>query len=854
MQSSKGLSAQEAQERLARYGPNQVAARETVRFWSIFLEEIVEPMMLLLLAVTVLYFLVGDRNEAFVVLAIVIALTMIEVWTEFRAKRTISALGVLSEPSTRVIRDGGLTEVPVEQVVPGDLLFLTSGCRVAADGALIRADELAVDESSLTGESTPAEKQIPGAEPEPGTGDRSTQVFRGSLVTRGEGVAEVTATGRETELGRVVALAERTKPPKTPLQVFMKEISKKLAVAAIVLSILVPVVFMVVSRLPWQQGVLTGLSMAFAVIPEELPILVTIALGLGSFRLVRKNALVRELRAAETLGHLSAVVTDKTGTLTENRLKVAKWLPGETLEPVEVPAIPHDAPAGVIAAFLSLGAQEADVPLVDPIERAMSEAFSGFRTEIAPFEKPQRIPFLRERGWSGASWSVKGPAGPRRVFIKGSPEAILDRAATVLSSDGASNPLDESRRNAALAVVDDLAAGGYRVLAVAQSSLSGDGLPESWTFVGLLALEDPVRPEAREAIETVRRAGVDVYIATGDHPAIARAVAERIGLPSERILTGPELDKMPGQELEQALKSTFLFARILPEHKLRMVQALQRSGHTVGMIGDGINDAPALKAASVGIAMGRGGTDAAREASSLVLTDDRFATLASGIRDGRGLFANIQKAVRYYLAIKLALVAIMLIPSILGFTPPFSPLMIILLELFMDLAASSAFVVEPAESALMSLPPRSPSVPLLDRDLYRGIAGGSLLLSVVVLASAFLARSLALPQDAAASFRTAAFAAWMVGHIVLAYRFRTWMDPLRSVGFFSNGVLNLWAVCAIATTMSIVYIPPLRSTLGTVPLSWLNWGIIAGLAFLVIGVGALLVRVRAPKSDASVSV
>lgn len=804
-------------------------------------------MMLLLLAVAVLYFFLGERGEAFVVLAIVVALTMSEVWTEFKAKRTIVSLLTLSEPSTRVIRDGELVELPVDQVVPGDLLFLSAGCRVSADAVLVESAELTLDESSLTGESLPVEKHVPDGDGK--VTDLSSRVFRGTLVTSGEGMAEVTATGRDTELGRVVALAGKTKPPRTPLQLFMKEISRKLAIAAAVLSVAIPTVFVLISRLPWQQGVLTGLSMAFAVIPEELPILVTMSLGLGSYRLARENALVRELKAAETLGHLSAVVTDKTGTLTENHLRVAKWVPGDTLGIVNAAEIRGSAPAGVLAAFLSLGAPGIDVSLIDPIERAIHEAFSNLRPFTTSFGEAQRIPFQRERSWSGASWTLRDSAGPKRVvFVKGSPEAILDRADTVLNASGGSETMDASRRSAALEIVESLATSGYRVVAVARSLGIGESDPESWTFAGLLALEDPVRPEARQAIETVRKAGIEVYVATGDHPAIARAVADRIGLDSTSVSSGPELDTMSDKELEQALKSTSLFARILPEHKLRMVQALQRMGHTVGMVGDGINDAPALKAAEVGIAMGQGGTDAAREASSMVLTDNKFATLASGVRDGRGLFANIQKAVRYYLAIKLAVVTIMFIPAVLGILPPFTPAMIILLEMFMDLAASSAFVVEPAESTLMDRPPRSPSKPFLDRDMNTGIVVGSLLLAAAILPCAFWARSVAAPADAAVSFRSVAFAAWMVGHVVLAYGLRTWSDPLRKVGFFSNRVLNIWALCAIITTACTVYIPTLRSALGTIALSLTDWGVIAAVTAVVVGGGALLLRKRLASS------
>lgn len=813
----RGLSGAEAARRLDEVGPNRIVSRRPVRFLSILREELGEPMILLLLAVAVGYFLFGERLEAFLVLGIILGILLIEVWTEFRAKRAIGALGRLSEPAALVVRDGNVQEIPVEGLVPGDLLLLREGSHVPADALLLRADDLAVDESPLTGESLPVEKEVA---PQAPAAEQAGRVFRGTTVTRGEAFAEVTATGSHTQLGQIAVLAESARAPRTPLQTAMRELSRVLVWVALGFAVLIPLLSLLWGGVSWQEALLSGLSLAFATIPEELPILVTVVLGLGALRLARQRALVRGLRPAETLGHLTTIVTDKTGTLTENRLRLSRCLPLGAAEGVDL----KDPTSELLtAAYRSLGITPGgDALLTDPLERALADGLSrlaGTATEDKDMA-PKRIPFTRERGWSGARWPS---AAGYRFHLKGAPEVVLRHA------DG----LTRGEKDAVIAAVERLAGAGYRMLAVASAETADENLPERWRYLGLLALEDPLRPEARAAVETVRKAGVRVYMATGDHPEIARAIARKVGLPAERAVTGPELERMSRQGLEEALRTTFLFARITPAHKLRLVQALQAEGHIVAMTGDGINDAPALKAADVGIAMGLGGTDAAREAASLVLTDDRFATLASALREGRGLFANLQKAVRYYLAVKVGLILVMLLPALFGFSPPLAPIMIILLELFMDLAASTAFVVEAPETALMAQAPRPPEAPFLDAEMRRGIVAGGLLLAVAVLFSAWLGSRL----GGEGLYRTGAFAAWMLGHVVLAFRFRSWRAPLRPAGLFSNRVLNLWALGALLATLLVSYLPWFQAVFGTSPLPASLWLFTLLSVLLVVGVG-----------------
>ena len=818
----RGLTQDEAERRLAAHGPNRARPERPVRFVSILAEEVTEPMILLLLAVAAGYFAFGELLEAIVVVVIILGILLVEVWTEFRAKRAIRALGALTEPDALVLRDGAPTTVPVDRVVPGDVLVLREGTRVPADGTLLHADDLAVDESALTGESLPSAKHV--AEPVPGAppADQPGRVYGGTTVVRGEALAVTTGTGAETEVGQIVGLAASARPPATPLQKTLKRLAKGLVVVALGFSVLIPTVLWLQGRVTWQEAVLNGLSLAFATIPEELPILVTVVLGVGALRLAREHALVRGLRPAETLGHVTTVVTDKTGTLTENRMRVAQTLASESASDADLRR----------AAFRSLGlAPAVDVVLTDPLERALAD---GLQTDAnAPLTgtPPRRIPFTRERGWSGAVWDGA-------LSVKGIPEQILARA-----------DLSEDARQRAQAEVERLASEGLRVLAVAEGTTVEVTEDAPWRYLGLVAFEDPLRTEAQGAVAAVQGAGIRVCMATGDHPEIARAIARAVGIPADRVLTGREIEAMSEPALTDALATTSLFARITPAHKLRIVQAFQAQDRVVAMTGDGVNDAPALRAADVGIAMGLKGTDAAREAAALVLTDDRFATIAVAIREGRGLFASLQKAVRYYLAVKVGLILSMLLPMALGYGPPLTPAMIILLELFMDLAASTAFVNEPPESGLMSDPPRRPEAPFLDGAMRTAILGGGALLAAAVLSAAWAATRLGGPD----LYQTAAFAAWMVGHVVLAFVFRTVRTPLRRAGWFSNRVLDAWAVAAVATLAVVTLLPTAHRVFDARPLPAVAWLAVVASAALWTGVGGAALKtflVRRPAASA----
>ncbi|HEY2941287.1 MAG TPA: cation-transporting P-type ATPase [Vicinamibacteria bacterium] len=734
-----GLSESEAALRLRRHGPNRLREKEPEPLWEELLEELAEPMILLLLGTGALYALWGEPGDAVTILVVILALVAVEVVGERRAERAVAALRRLAEPTAAVRRDGRVREAPREEVVPGDVVLLEAGRRVTADARLVAAYGLALDESTLTGESGPVEKEA------------GAVAFAGTLVVRGRGEAEVVATGDATELGRLAHRAREAKPPPTPLDRAMRELSRSLLAAAIAISLTVPTVAWLLRDGAVRPLILTGLALAFAMVPEEMPIILALTLALGARRLARQNAIVRRMGAVETLGTLTAIVTDKTGTLTENRLEVARLV----------------APGG-------------EAPLREA-ERRRAE--SPLRMEF-PFDRSRRLSTLIVETGEGG-----------RVVVKGAPEAVAARSTRVLTPSGP-EVLSEEKREALLADAEALAQDGLRVLALAEKAagpgpVTRDEAESGLTWLGLVGLHDPPRPEARAALEACRAAGIRVRMVTGDHPKTAAAVARAVGLDADAVV-----------------------ARATPEQKLRIVTEWQAEGERVAVTGDGVNDAPALAAADVGIAMGVGGTDVAREAADIVLADDNFATIVRAVAEGRVLFTNLRKAVRYYLACKAALAGVVLLSVLLGLSVPFAPVQIIVMELFMDLAASAAFVAEPGERGLMSRPPRDPRARFLDRPMVASI--------LTAAAGLFLAVSAAYlwswPRGEAHA-RTVAFVTWLFGHVALAFSLRREREPFTWSGLATNRVMVTWGLSTVAFVLLAVRVPTLRVALKTAPLS-----------------------------------
>jgi Ca2+-transporting ATPase len=829
---ARGLSSGEAHARLVAQGPNLLREEEHEGFWQEYLEELREPMILLLLVTGVLYSILGTLEDAVTIFAIIFTLVALEVINEQRASRAIESLRELAEPTAAVLRDGKRQEVPVETVVSGEILVLESGRRVAADARLIEADHLAGSEASLTGESVPVDKDSDAVLPlETPLAERCNLVFAGTNVVRGRGTAIVTATGMGTELGRIAALAQEVEEPETPLQVAMADLTKYLAAVAIAFSILIPVLGWLLAREDPKTMVLTGLSLAFVTIPEELPILITMVLALGAFRLSRQHAIAKRLRAVETLGSVTVIATDKTGTLTENRMEVTRF----SSEQAKAALLE----AGVLCNDATL---EDGIGLGDPLEVALLRSAVASGLNLGAVRRAH--PVHEECSFDDARKRmavVVDENGALRVIVKGAPETVLP-ICTQQGASGGPVPLSDADRLQILTAAASLAGAGQRVLAFAEkravgTPLAHDQIEADLTFLGLVGLSDPPRPEARPSIEACRIARVRPVMITGDHPFTAQAVAAQIGLDGSAVVTGPELDALSDAQLQESVRSVSVFARTTPDHKLRIVRAFHADGERVAVTGDGINDAPALAAADIGVAMGETGTDVAREAADLVLADDNFATIIQAVREGRILFANLRKAVRYYLACKVAVVAIMLLPVLLGIPTPFAPIQLIVLELFMDLAASATFVMEPPEADLMRQPPRDPRQRFMDRRMVGSIIASATGLFLAVSASYLVTYY---SGASAAVAQSTAFVAWLMGHVFLALNLRSEHEPLLRLGVLSNRLMVLWGAAAILFAVFSSLVPGVQSVLRTAPLGASQWLLAFGVAFL----GTFWIEVR----------
>lgn len=842
-----GLSRAEAERRLAEHGPNRLVDERQTTFWKVAKEEVTDPMILLLLAVGVIYALWGELRDAIAIFVIIGGISFIEIFNEYRAKAAIASLQQLAVPMTPVVREGLRLEVPTRELAPGDLVMLGPGERVGADLRLLEATGLRIDESSLTGESSPVDKSIGALSEETGLADRTCMAYAGTLVTSGKGLGVVVATGMATEIGRIAGLVRAAREPRTPLQTGMRQLAGWLLWLALGFSVLVPLLGFLFGQ-PLREMVLTGLTLAFATIPEELPILITVVLGLGALRLSRRNAIVKRLRTAETLGSVSAIASDKTGTITEDHMALAEvWLAGRreaisSLQMTRDPAGRWLLEMGVLANDAVAGRKNGTPTFVgDPTDVALLEAAQAHGLEPQQLRGKgamAELPFDDLRRMMSALYRREGQL---LLAAKGAPEAILLRCDRKRVGES-EVLLSEEDRARALGAAESMAAKGLRVLALAYrqfgevieggqrlEAASTDECESRLVLVGLVGLQDPPRPEVPPALKELRSAGIRVLMLTGDHPATAKAVAAQVGIDGGKVMTGRQIEAMTNAELGALVGEISVYARIIPEHKLRIVRALQGHGEVVAVTGDGVNDAPALKEAAIGVAMGQTGTDVAKEAADMVLADDNFATIAVAVREGRKLYENLRKAVRYYLAAKVALVIGSLVAILAHLPVPFSPIQIIVTELFMDLGASVAFATERAEVDVMARPPRDPKQPFMDLAMQAGIFSGGVSLAAAVLGAYLWAFSQGVEPVHAQS---AAFATWMVGHVLLALHMRSERQPLLSLGPLSNPIMVLWGVGAVVLVSLASSMPVLRETLKMAPLNAQDW-IMAALAPLV---------------------
>ncbi len=827
--SVEGLSGEEVEKIREREGFNELPSAGRRGLAEIIAGVFREPMFLLLVAAGAIYFLLGDIPEGLLMLSFVFVIIGITVYQENRAETALETLRNLSSPRALVIRNGQQVRIPGREVVPGDWMILSEGDRVAADGVLLYAQALSIDESLLTGESVPVRKTSgkDGAPPAQPGGDDLPFVYSGTLVVQGQGLARVTATGPRTEMGKIGRALISVERDESPLKKEVSATVRKIALVGVVLCSVIAVLHGLAQGSP-TGGLLAGITLAMAILPEEFPVVLTVFLALGAWRLSHSRVLARQVTAIETLGSATVLCVDKTGTLTENRMSVRAFSCNGRIavvpagEPVTVPDYCHE-----LAEFAILACKKDPF---DPMEKALVSLADGEfgKTEHihAGWELVREYPLSPELMAMSNVWRSK--TGSEYVIAaKGAPEAIADLC-----------HLDRGEAARLSGEIAALASEGLRVLAVARASFRPGDLPEcqhtfSFSFLGMIGFADPIRPGVPEGIEECRTAGIRILMITGDNPLTARSIAAQAGFSEQGdIITGPDLDRMSDRELSEACRRTPLFARVVPAQKLRIVQALKGSGEVVAMTGDGVNDAPALRAADIGIAMGSRGTDVAREAASLVLLDDNFTSIVAAVRMGRRIFDNLRKAMTYIVAVHIPIAGISLVPVLLGAPLVLLPAHIVFLELVIDPACSIVFESEKEEDDVMRRPPRRRNEGIFSSETIRfGLLQGGSVLAAVLLVYLWATGA----GFSADSTRTAAFVTIVIANLGLILVNRSWKKTVPEMIGSPNRSLSVVFSATLLCLLLVVFLPPLRDLFrfSDVPLAVLLGAGAAGLASLL---------------------
>ena len=847
-----GLSSDEAARRLTQVGPNELEAAKRVSPWRLLLQQFQNVLIVILLAATGLSIALGHGLESLAIAVIVLLAVLLGFVQEYRAERAIESLRKLAAPTATVVRDGAERRVPAHEVVPGDLLVLRTGDRVPADARIVEAVNLEIEESALTGESVPVEKR---AEPLPpgelAVGDRLNMAHAGTAATYGRGRAVVVATGMRTEFGKIARLLQTVETVRTPLQKNLDRVGAALARVALAVVLLV-VVAGLARGLPLVEMVLFGIALAVAVVPEALPAVVTISLAIGVQKMARRNALIRRLPAVETLGSTSVICSDKTGTLTRDEMTVRRvFAAGEMLEvsgagyqpvgeitrhgiKVELaPPLRSLLEAGCLASDATLrrgGGGTAGWHIAgDPTERALVvlAAKAGIDKAALDAAAPRvgEIPFSSES--KRMTTLHRAADGSTTACAKGAPEVLVAACDSVLTADGV-GPLD---RGQVLVAAGRMADDALRVLAVARKEgASRETAERGLTFLGLVGMIDPPRPEAVEAVARCQEAGIRAVMITGDHPATAQAVAREMGLLARgRVVTGLELDGWDEERLGREVEDVEVFARVSPAHKLRVVTALQARGHVVAMTGDGVNDAPALRKADIGVAMGITGTDVSREAAEMTLTDDSFASIVAAVEEGRRVFDNIKKYLMYLLSSNIGEIGLMAGTVLLGMPLPLTAVQILYVNLATDGLPALALAVDPAEPDLMRRRPREAHRGIFTRPVLTLMAvGGAWSTLVNVSLFAWMLQSRRSQTEAMAM----AFVSLVLIQFVKAYNYRSdRISALRAP--FANRWLNLAIGWELLLLGALVYLPFLQRLFDTFPLSWKDWLVAIGAAVTI---------------------
>ncbi|MCP8970193.1 calcium-translocating P-type ATPase, SERCA-type [Ectobacillus ponti] len=863
-----GLSEQEANARLKQFGPNELQEAKRPSALVVFLSQFKDFMVLVLLGATIVSALLGEMVDAVAIIAIVLINGVLGFFQERRAEKSLEALKELTAPQVTALRNGKWIKIPSKGLVIGDVLKFGSGDRIGADVRIVEASSLYIEESALTGESVPVQKKADAiAGSNVGIGDQSNMAFMGTMVTRGSGIGVVVGTGMNTAMGQIANMLQNAEESETPLQIRLEQLGKILIVVALALTALVVLVGVYQGNDLYRMF-LAGVSLAVAAIPEGLPAIVTVALSLGVQRMIKKKSIVRKLPAVETLGCASVICSDKTGTMTQNKMMVTHlWAGGDTwqvsgqgynpsgafhrgqeqVNPAKVRSLYQLLTFGCLCNNASIVKKKKEYVLDgDPTEGALVAAAmkAGLSREVLAqqFHILKEFPFDSTRKMM--SVIVKDSSGKRFVVTKGAPDVLLGISGSILWGDK-QQPMSTLYKNEVQSAVNVLGGQALRTIAVAYKPLRDSDTihneqeaESNLMFIGLQGMIDPPRPEVKQAVQECREAGIRTIMITGDHKVTAMAIAKQLDILPEggRVVEGAELMQMSVEDLESIVEETYVFARVSPEHKLKIVKALQNRGHIVAMTGDGVNDAPAIKASDIGVAMGITGTDVAKEASSLILLDDNFATIKAAIQEGRNIYENIRKFIRYLLASNVGEILVMLFAMLLALPLPLVPIQILWVNLVTDGLPAMALGLDSAEEDVMRRKPRHPKEGVFARGLSWKILSRGFLIGFVTLL-AFIISYNQNPNELKYA-QTVAFATLVLAQLIHVFDCRS-EHSIFHRNPFGNMYLVGSVIISILLMLVVIYYEPLQPIFDTMPIQARDWLLIVGLSsiptFLLVG-------------------